>query len=220
MATDNKSVGLIVLKNVRLSFAALDKPEARKNDDGEIVGYQFKGNALISKDSDDEDAVANLKKIKAASQQVKIKKYGEDKKKWPKYRPDKLCLRDGDLEDWDGYADHFYLSCNRDSERDGPPTVLSNRKGKDKKWIRPEPGDATYPYSGCYVNMIVRLWPQDNTHGKRINAALETVQFLRDGDAFGKAPVNSDELLTDDDVGDQEDIGDDEIEDEDEDDLI
>ena len=40
-------------------------------------------------------------------------------------------------------------------------------------------------YSGCYVNARVELWVQDNANGKRINAKLLGIQFVRDGDAFG-----------------------------------
>jgi hypothetical protein len=36
-------------------------------------------------------------------------------------------------------------------------------------------------YSGCYVNASIELWAQDNKFGKRINATLMGVQFLRDG---------------------------------------
>jgi len=40
-------------------------------------------------------------------------------------------------------------------------------------------------YPGCYVNASVALWPQDHAQfGKRINATLVSVQFLRDGEAF------------------------------------
>lgn len=209
MAEKKKAPGLVILKNVRLSFAALDEPEEQRNDDGEVTGHRYKANFLISKDDDDKDAVANLAKIKAGAKEAKIAEYGEDVKNWPKYQPHRLCLRDGDMETWDGYEGHFYLSAARNAEKDGPPTVLTPRKDKDGKWIRPMPGDAQYPYSGCYVNAIVRIWAQDNKHGKRINGALESVQFLRDGDAFGRGRVNADDLLTDDDVGEYGELGED-----------
>jgi hypothetical protein len=40
------------------------------------------------------------------------------------------------------------------------------------------------PYAGCYVNCALNIWAQDNQYGRRINAELVSVQFLRDGDAF------------------------------------
>jgi hypothetical protein len=59
-------------------------------------------------------------------------------------------------------------------------------------------------YAGCYVNAIVRLWCQDNEHGKRLNASLEAVQFVKDGEAFGaKAidPMSAFENIEDDEDG-------------------
>lgn len=52
------------------------------------------------------------------------------------------------------------------------------------------------PYSGCYVNASIELWAQDNDFGKRVNAQLRGVQFLRDGDAFGGGarPADADEF--------------------------
>ncbi len=49
------------------------------------------------------------------------------------------------------------------------------------------------PYSGCYVNGIVDIWAQDNGFGRRLNATLKGVQFVKDGDAFsGGTAVSAD----------------------------
>ena len=45
-------------------------------------------------------------------------------------------------------------------------------------------------YAGCFVNGIISLWAQDNQFGKRINAQLDGVQFVRDGDAFSDNTVS------------------------------
>jgi hypothetical protein len=50
-------------------------------------------------------------------------------------------------------------------------------------------------YSGCYVNMQIALWAQQNNFGKRVNAQLRGIQFLRDGEAFsGGGVANPDEF--------------------------
>ncbi|MFD1244790.1 ssDNA-binding protein [Paralysiella testudinis] len=41
------------------------------------------------------------------------------------------------------------------------------------------------PYAGCYVNAKIDIWAQDSQYGKRINAGLSGVQFIRHGEAFG-----------------------------------
>ncbi len=51
------------------------------------------------------------------------------------------------------------------------------------------------PYSGSYTNVSLEIWAQDNNFGKRINATLKGVQFVRDGDSFGGgAPASPDDF--------------------------
>ena len=68
------------------------------------------------------------------------------------------------------------------------PTVID----RDKSQLSKSSGR---PYSGSFVNASIELWAQDNQYGKRINATLRGVQFVRDGDAFGGgAPASPDEF--------------------------
>lgn len=88
---------------------------------------------------------------------------------------DKLCLHNGDTkEQYDGFTGNMFVSA-RSKVR---PLILN----VDKTPLNEDDGK---PYSGCYVNASIELWAQDNKFGKRINAQLRGVQFLRDGDAFG-----------------------------------
>lgn len=87
---------------------------------------------------------------------------------------EKLCLRDGDNKDYDGYAGMMYVT-SRNKVR---PTVV------DRKCAPLTEADGVV-YSGCYVNARIELWAQDNANGKRINAKLLGIQFVKDGDAFG-----------------------------------
>jgi hypothetical protein len=41
------------------------------------------------------------------------------------------------------------------------------------------------PYGGCYCNVSLRLYAQDNEYGKHINVQLRGVQFVKDGERFG-----------------------------------
>lgn len=207
-------VGEVILKNVRLSFFNGFKPSKDRTDKktGEVIKGNYNANFLLEKGTP--ETKANLAKIKKAGHDARAKKWGENEEKWPKLKPEKLCLRDGDLEDYDGYENHHYLSANNAKQ----PQIITNRKGKDGKWMEAIEGAPGAPYSGCYVNALVRIWAQDNEHGKRLNASLEVVQFLRDGDAFGAAPVDPNEKFTDDMVGDEGSLGEDE--DEDENDLV
>ena len=53
-------------------------------------------------------------------------------------------------------------------------------------------GDPEFPYSGCYVNVILDVWPLTGQFGPRIVASLEAVQFAGDGEPFTANSVNVD----------------------------
>ena len=188
MAKEKKEViGEVLLLNWRLSFADLYEPgkPMRDNETGEMRAGKFKANFLFDKKS--KLWVAENKKIQAASRAVKIKKYGEDEKKWPKYKPEKVFLRNGDLEDWDGYEGMNYISASNDEQ----PQLITRFKDDKGHWMKAEKGQI---YSGCYVNGIIQIWCQDNEHGKRLNARLKAVQFNEKGEAFSSSgPVDVDE---------------------------
>lgn len=102
-------------------------------------------------------------------------------------KADKICLHDGDLKaTYDGFAGNLYVSARNPLR----PTVLNS----DKTPLVEQDGK---PYAGCYVNAVIELWAQDNNYGKRVNATLMGVQFLRDGDAFAGGGVASDDDFDD-----------------------
>lgn len=107
--------------------------------------------------------------------------------KLPKYQAmlkslaaaDKLCLHDGDAKsEIPGYAGNFFINASnklRPLVVDGQKQVLDAASGK--------------PYSGCYVNARIQFWGQDNQFGKRVNASLMGIQFLRDGERLSGGGV-------------------------------
>ncbi len=97
------------------------------------------------------------------------------------------AIKPGELKaSYDGYEGCDFISCNNNKtrptvvDRNGSPLVEADGK----------------PYAGCYVLGHITLWAQDNAWGKRINANITGVQFLRDGDAFGggATPSNPDDF--------------------------
>jgi hypothetical protein len=96
----------------------------------------------------------------------------------------KVCIRDGATKaDYAGFEDAFFISTSSEVkptilDRDGSP--LGEASGK--------------PYAGCYVHAIIDVWAQDNAFGKRINAQLSGVKFVKDGEPFagGRPAAESD----------------------------
>lgn len=96
---------------------------------------------------------------------------------------DKICLHKGEVTKAGApeYAGLYFISANNKSRFtviDGDRTPLTAKDGR--------------PYSGCYVNAIIDIYVQDNDFGRRINATITGIQFLRKGDAFGGGPPAAD----------------------------
>ena len=204
-------IGKVTLLNVRLSFEKLYEPNRSENDDG-TIRETWGANFLIPKEDAKEmqgvfkgKKMPILKAIKAAGDEAKAKKWGDDPDKWPKIKDDRKFFRDGDQENWDGYAGNHYASAN--AQLNERPSVITNRKDGNGKWIEAEGGGKNAPYSGCYVNAVLVIWAQDNKHGKRLNAQVKAVQFFRDGEPFGGTSIDVDEEFDDDMAGTEGSIG-------------
>lgn len=150
----------IKLNNVRLSFPSLFKKAVFNGEE-----TKFEATLLINKETQ-ADLVQKLKE--AVAEKIKVDLKGA------KISADRICLKDGDEIDYDGYADHYSIKASNNKR----PLVIDLDK-------TPLSEDDNRIYAGCYVNAIIELWAQDNSWGKRINANLLGVQFAKDGEPFG-----------------------------------
>lgn len=172
------------LKNVRIAFPALDKPEALG--EGEPA-YQAK--LIIVPDSPNvkliDDAMVSVAKEqwkdKAESVLALLK---EDKKlcfvKAP-YRNKKTG------EAYAGFDSMYSLSTRSKNQ----PTIFDkfNRPVTDPRDIK------SLIYSGCFVHAKIDIWAQDNKWGRRINANIAGAMFAKDGEAFGgSTPASADDF--------------------------
>lgn len=167
----------VVLRDVRLAFGhGVFEPSSIGGGEP-TFGCSF----LMAKDH------PAVKEISAAIQQVAKEKW-QDKAAAMLAQlkaTDKICLHDGETKaTYDGYSGNLFVSASNRSR----PTVLN----RDKTPLTQADGVI---YSGCYVNAVVDVWPQDNKWGKRVNATLLGVQFVRDGEAFsGGASLSDDDF--------------------------
>lgn len=172
----------IKIQNARLSFPELFT--AKKNDEDPTKKPKFAATFILDKTAN----AAEIAEIKKGIQQVLN---GENKGQ--ALGPSRVCLRDGaEKPQVDGYGAGVMFVAARTSRR---PQVVGRRR---------EPLSETDGkiYPGCYVNGIIELWWQnDPKYGKRVNASLSVVQFVKDGTAFGEGSVNVEEAL--DDLGDE-----------------
>ena len=167
----------VKLSNVRLAFPQLFEAKT-VNGEGKPA---FSATFLLDPKHPD------IKALNATIEQVAKEKWGAKTDALLKTAraADKVCLHNGDTKaEYAGFEGNFYLSA-RNATR---PLVID----RDKTPLTEQDGR---PYAGCYVNASIDLWVQDNNYGKRINASLGGVQFLKDGDAFaGSGAASTDEF--------------------------
>ena len=168
----------IMIENARLAFPNLWQPRAAT--DGGKAKY---GASLILDTSN-----PVIAKLELAFAQIAKEKWGDKAAVILKglKAQDRLCLHDGATKSqYSGFEGNVFVSANSDVR----PSIF------DRNRVPLQESDGK-PYSGCYVNASIELWAQDHQkHGKRINAQLRGVQFLRDGDAFAAgSPASEDEF--------------------------
>ncbi|EBP0013163.1 DUF2815 family protein [Salmonella enterica] len=167
----------IRLNNVRLAFPALFEAKT-VNGEGKPT---FSARFILSPDH------PGVKAVNEAIEAVAKAKWGDKAELTLKtLRAQlKVCLHNGDEKpEYDGFPGNMFVSASNQAR----PTVID----RDRTDLIAADGR---PYAGCYVNAVVEIWAQDNNFGKRVNASLSGVQFLRDGDAFtGGQPASADEF--------------------------
>ncbi len=173
------------LKNVRLSFPNIFRPS------------QFDANAtpkysamlIVPKNH------PQYKDLNAKIKSVLTAKWGDDAlKDKALLKKIKICVRDGSEKDGAGFGEDVVFFNSTNANR---PTVVD----RDRTPLTESDGR---PYAGCYVDVVVDFWAQDNQYGKRINASLAGIQFRADGEAFGggqPAPADAFDDLSDDESG-------------------
>lgn len=171
MSTDTTRIK-IQLPGVRLSYAHLAVPRGfGKKGTGD---KKFQATFLLDKEIHKETIAGVMDAVRTLAKAS----WGDNVKGV------KHCLRDGsEKADMDGYGEgvkFIAASCHVEKR----PTVVDGRRNPVSQ------GDKAFPFSGCYVNGLINLWVQDNEFGKKINAGLLAVQFVRPGPAFSDSSID------------------------------
>jgi hypothetical protein len=175
-ATVNRNVS-VLLEDVLLSYAYLATPYGSKQDDGKVK-LTFTTHAVFKPESKAHLAMRKaIMDVAAAgwgaqAEATIIQLKGQDK----------LCLHDGNITKGgaEPYKDMLFVSASNERR----PRILVTEQGRNVEIGADHP---FFPYSGCRANVMVDIWPQSpdgkpSKWGKRINATLTGVQFLRHGE--------------------------------------
>ena len=154
----------IVIRNARLSFPHIWKKHQNNSDSKP----KFEATLLIPKDSE------QIAEIEEHIEEKLLEKFSSTAKIPKAIRGDtNSCFRDGDLVDYDGYAGHMSFKASADMQ----PSILQHSEG-------PATEDMNLFYAGCYVDVSVEVWIQDNQHAKRINANLFALRHRGAGEVL------------------------------------
>lgn len=164
--------GQLRLENVRFTFTQALFDAKQVQGQGEA---KFSCTGLLTKDH------PQLQAISAAIVAVAQAKWGAKADEVLKSlkASDRLPMHDGDAKSqYQGYAGNYFINASNKMR----PLVI----GPARENLTAAEGK---PYSGSYGNMIVQFWAQDNQFGKRINASLLGVQFVKDGERLAGGGV-------------------------------
>jgi hypothetical protein len=178
--SQNESQIVVVLENVRLSYVYAFDPYVGKNDQGQET-RTYSAHAIM------DPTHAGVQKVKDAQRAIAAAGWGPqaDAVLQQLLAQDKLCLHAGDISKMgqEAYKGKVFVSANGKAR----PRIVVTRGGTN---VDIEKNDPYAPYSGCWANMIIAVYGQGtnakpNKFGKRINAQLMGLQFLRHDTAFG-----------------------------------
>ena len=176
---------IIYLSNVRVSFPQLVEPKKTTNEKGE-VRTAWSADFILPPDSQQYKQVMQqymtlaVDKWKERAQTImqmiqadrKSRCYGNGAEKVNKTT----------LLPYDGYEGNAYVSAISNRQ---PQMIQPNGQPVDASNSMAYQAIARGVYGGCYVNAAIRLWLQENTHGRGVRCDLVAIQFAKDGDAFG-----------------------------------
>ncbi len=193
MTTGNLPNNTIQLIDVRLSFLHCFAPF--KGDNGE----SYCVNAIVEPNHPQLGALSTI------IRRVALEKFKEqtDAMLAQMKAANTLCLHRGETKaNRPEYVGKLFVSASNKRR----PRIVATVGGVNTEVDEDHP---KAPYSGCRGSVLIDIWAQNNKWGKRINATLLGVQFLRHDerltgggriatvDEFALAPEDADSMPTD-----------------------
>jgi hypothetical protein len=163
--------GLIKIDNVRGSYVHVDKPYKGKNDGPtSIAKYSTVGIMPKATHAEAKDLIIEaINKLLAENKNAKVAK-------------DKRFIQNGDDKEKEEYANSYIVSAREEKK-----PKCRDRNGElveELEEIR------EVFQSGYWFNILIRPWYQDNDFGKRVNAGLVGIQFVKKDKTFGEASID------------------------------
>ncbi len=213
----------LLVKNVRLSFHDLEKAKKFEQDDEygkfNVTTLASDETTIRLKNADGKVVNTSHRKIDKVIEQVVKEKFNG--KVPPKLKNWVYCSADGNHGSREAFVDSdgnyydgadentFIISATKRED-------LLHKIGKshvdcyDQKRNKIDP--KTF-YSGCYVNLSIDIYAMKGKKTDSVQASLEAIQFLRDGERLGAAPADTSDDFDEEEMPENE-AGDVDLEDE------
>lgn len=186
MATDN-----LVYLTGRISFPWIVEPQVKKNDKGvDVASYNCD---VIMTPNDPAFA-----KFIALVQQMAVEKWKENAGvALQKINSDRKtrCYGQGEektstktFQVHAGYAGHVYIGARSDRQ---PQIIGSDGRQIDPTNTLQVRAVASKIYGGCFANVVVKPWLQQNDKGIGIRCDLVAIQFAKDGEPLGAGAADT-----------------------------
>jgi len=185
---------IIFISNARLSFPSLVEPRSSVDTPGAKKKYSV--DVIIKQDN------PSFAQFMAEVQAVAVAKWGEhannvlsmiqNDRKLRCYGSGNEKIDKKTFKPYVGYEGMAYISANKE---DPPQMIQADGSAVAEGNTMAYQALARKMYGGCYVNIAVRPWTQDNTHGRGIRCDLIAVQFAGDGEAFGEGRADASSMF-------------------------
>jgi hypothetical protein len=177
----------VILQNVRASFPRIVEPEINKSFPNSPAKYSM--NIILPKGH------PGMDQFMAEVQALAVEKWKEHaatilgmangNKKLRCYGAGEEVMNTTTFEVYKGYPGMIYLSAA--SDKDHPPQIVK----RDANGLAQVAHDmerqelAKRIYGGCYVNVAITPWLQDNAGGRAVRCNLHAIEFAADGEPLG-----------------------------------
>jgi hypothetical protein len=183
MSTENSN---LIYVSARASFPWLASPQEQVNDKGEKT-YSYSTDLIFPAN---DPGVAKFMQAYAAIAADKWKENAQAAMQQINSDKRTRCFGAGDekksqktFQVHPGYAGNVYITARNTSQ---PQIIDVDGRQIDPSNTLALRAAAAKIYGGCYVNAVIKPWPQANTKGIGIRCELVAIQFAKDGEAFGQ----------------------------------
>lgn len=183
---------IIYLSNVRLSFPHLIEPQRKKNEQTGQERISYNAEFLMAPDH---PGLAQFMQRYAQMASDKWKEHAQTVMNMIQGDRKTRCFGRGEekvsrktFKPYDGHEGMIFITAGRDTK---PQIIQADGSPVDPENTMQYQALTRKMYAGCRVNVALKPWLQDNSHGRGIRCDLVAIQFAADDKPFGEGQTDA-----------------------------